>query len=49
MKEKKIIVSEADIADAQRVYSSAIDGNIMENSIETAMQILGTAYMRKEM
>ncbi len=49
MKEKKVIVSEADIADARRVYSPAIDGNIMENSIETAMQILGTAYMRKDM
>lgn len=49
MKEKKVIVTEADIADAQRVYSSAIDGNVMENNIETAMQILGTTYMRKNM
>ncbi len=49
MKEKKVIVSEADIADAQRVYSSVIDGKVMENNIETAMQILGTAYMRKDM
>ena len=49
MKEKKVIISEADIADAQRIYGSAIDGNVMENSIETAMQILGTAYMRKDM
>ena len=49
MKEKKVIISEADIADAQRIYGSAIDGNVMENNIETAMQILGTAYMRKDM
>lgn len=49
MKEKKVIVSEADITDAQRIYSSSIDGNVMENDIETAMQILGTAYMRKDM
>ena len=49
MKEKKVIVSEADIANAQRVYSSAIDGNVVENNMETAMQILGTAYMRKDM
>ena len=48
MKEKKVIISEADIADAQRIYSSSIDGNVMENDIETAMQILGTAYMRKD-
>ena len=49
MKEKKVIISEADIADAQRIYSSSIDGNVMENDIETAMQILGTAYKRKDM
>lgn len=49
MKEKKVSVSEADIADVQRGYSSAIDGNVMENNIETAMQILGTTYMRKDM
>lgn len=49
MKEKKVIVSEADIADVQRIYSSSIDGNVMENAIENAMQILGTAYMRKNM
>ena len=49
MKEKKIIVSEADIADVQRIYSSSIDGNVMENDVGTAMQILGTAYMRKDM
>ena len=49
MKEKKVIISEADIADAQRIYSSSIDGNVMENDIETAMQILGTTYMRKDM
>ena len=49
MKEKKVIISEADIADAQRIYGSAIDGNVMENDIETAMQILGTTYMQKDM
>ena len=49
MKEKKVIISEADIADAQRIYGSAIDVNVMENNMETAMQILGTAYMRKDM
>ena len=49
MKEKKVSVSEADIADVQRGYSSAIDGNVMENNIENAMQILGTTYMRKDM
>ena len=49
VKEKKAIVSEADIADAQTIYSSMVDGNIMGNSIETAMQILGTAYRRKDM
>ena len=49
MKEKKVIISEADIADAQRIYSSSIDGNVMENDVETAMQILGTSYMRKDM
>lgn len=42
MKEKKVIVSEADITNAQRRYSSSIDGNVMENNIETA-------YMRKDM
>lgn len=35
MKEKKVIVSEADITDAQRIYSSSIDGNVMENDIES--------------
>ena len=49
MKEKKAIVSEADIADAQTIYSSMVDGNIMGNSIETAMQILGTTYRRRDM
>ena len=49
VKDKKVVVSEADITDAQRVYCSAIDGNVMENNMETAMQILGTAYMRKDM
>ena len=29
MKEKKVIISEADIANAQRIYSSSIDGNVM--------------------
>ena len=48
MKEKKVIASEVDMANAQRIYSSSIDGNVMENDIETAMQILGTAYMRKD-
>ena len=48
VKEKKVIVSEADITDAQKIYSSTIDGNVMENNMETAMQILGTAYMRKD-
>lgn len=38
-----------DNTNAQRVYSSAIDGNVVENNMETAMQILGTAYMRKDM
>lgn len=49
MKEKKVIASEVDMANAQRIYSSSIDGNVMENDIETAMQILGTTYMRKDM
>ena len=49
VKDKKVVVSEADITDAQRVYYSAIDGNVRENNMETAMQILGTAYMRKDM
>ena len=49
VKDKKVVVSEADITDAQRVYYSAIDGNVMENNMETAMQILGTAYRRKDM
>ena len=33
MKEKKIIVSETDMTDAHRIYSSAISGNVMENNI----------------
>ena len=49
VKDKKVVVSEADITDAQRVYYSAIDGNVRENNMETAMQILGTAYRRKDM
>ena len=49
MKEKKVIASEVDMANAQRIYSSSIDGNVMENDIETAMQILGTTYMQKDM
>lgn len=49
MKENKVIASEVDMANAQRIYSSSIDGNVMENDIETAMQILGTTYMRKDM
>ena len=49
MKEKKVIASEVDMANAQRIYSSSIDGNVMENDVETAMQILGTTYMRKDM
>ena len=49
MKEKKVIASEVYMANAQRIYSSSIDGNVMENDIETAMQILGTTYMRKDM
>ena len=49
VKDKKVVVSEADITDAQRVYYSAIDGNVRENNTETAMQILGTAYRRKDM
>ena len=49
MKEKKAIVCEADIADTQKIDSSMVDSNIMINSIETAMQILGTAYRRKDM
>ena len=49
VKDKKVVVSETDIIDAQRVYCSAIDGNVMENSMETAMQILEIAYMRKDM
>lgn len=48
MKEKKVIISEADKADAQRIYSSSIDGNVMGNNIEIAMQILGTANIRKD-
>ena len=49
MIEKKVIASEVDMANAQRIYSSSIDGNVMENDIETAMQILGTTYMQKDM
>ena len=49
VKDKKVVVSEADITDAQRVYYSAIEGNVRENNMETAMQILGTAYRRKDM
>ena len=49
VKDKKVVVSEADITDAQRVYYSAIDGNVRENNMEIAMQILGTAYKRKDM
>ena len=48
MKEKKIIVSETDMTDAHRIYSSAISGNVMENNIETAMQILSTTFKRKD-
>ncbi len=49
MKEKKVIVSDADIVDAQKIYSSMVDDSIMGNGIETAMQILGTVYRRKDM
>ena len=49
MKEKKTIVSEADMTDAQRKYDSVTDERVMGNNIETAMQILGTAYKRKDM
>ena len=49
VKDKKVVVSEEDITEAQRVYNSAIGGNVMENNMETAMQILGTAYRRKDM
>ena len=49
MKEKKTIGSEADMTDAQRKYDSVTDERVMGNNIETAMQILGTAYKRKDM
>lgn len=49
MKEKKVIVSEADIADVHRKYDSVTGESITGNNMETAMQILGTAYKRKDM
>lgn len=48
-KDKKVIVSEADIADVHNVYGSVTGGGVMKNNMETAMQILGTAYKRKDM
>lgn len=46
-KEKKVIISEDGIADTNSIYGSAIGVDIKENSMETAMQILGTACKKK--
>ena len=47
-KEKKVIVSEDGIADTQSIYSFVIGIDVKENSMEIAMQILGTACKKKE-
>ena len=46
-KERKVVSSENDIADAQSIYGSAMSIDVMGNSMERAMQILGTAYKKK--
>ena len=48
IKEKKVIVSDGDIADAHSIYGSTIGINAKENSMEIAMQILGTACKKKD-
>ncbi len=46
-KDKKVIVSGVDINNTQKLYeSTSISG--ADNDMESAMQILGTAYMRKD-
>ena len=47
MKEKKVIISEADIINAYSEYCSEIDG-IMENNIVSAMEVLRTTYSKKD-
>ena len=46
---KKVIVSEANMVAVHSLYGSVTDGGVMENNMETAMQILGTVYNRKDM
>ena len=47
-KKTKIVVSEANMAAVHSVYDSVTDGSVMGNNMETAMQILGTVYKRKD-
>lgn len=48
IKEKKVIVSENGIVDAHSIYGSTIGRDAKENSMEIAMQTLGTACKKKD-